>query len=82
LDVTVGISMGGVVTGGRRRSSRAFTRGTFQGRMHASIRRVAFLLGDGGLSLGVGGASDLGLALAVLDDIILLWDNKGIGFDA
>jgi hypothetical protein len=29
-----------------------------------------------------GGASDLGLALAVLDGIILLWDSKGIGFDA
>jgi hypothetical protein len=55
---------------------------TFQGRTHASIRRVAFLLGDGGLSLGVDGASDLGLALAVLDGIILLWDSKGIGFDA
>jgi hypothetical protein len=30
-----------------------FTRGAFKGRTHASIRRVAFLLGDGGLSLGV-----------------------------
>ena len=89
LDVTVGISVGGdVVTEGRRRSSRAFMRGAFQGRTHVSIRRVVFLLGDGGLLLGVDGAgqssgvSDLGLALAVLDNTLLLWDNKGIRFDA
>jgi hypothetical protein len=67
---------------GRRRSSCAFTRGAFQGCTHASIRRVAFLLGDDVLSLGIGGVgqsggvSDLGLALAVLDGIILLWDSK------
>jgi hypothetical protein len=83
LDVTVGISVGrSVVTRGRRRSSRAFTRGAFQGRTHVSIRCIAFLLGDGGLPLGVGSASGLGLVLAFLDIIVLLWDNKGIRLDA